>query len=212
MMPPFVPGRATPVEPRSTSFLAPPLRLTYELEPGPPLEDEAAEPAPAVAHVEESTDDSLPWLVRPGLGPVAEPGAIDEGETPTAGDALAQQSVRLDLNDEWETDQLAVLEEEDGSAEDVFESDAELFARLFDELEGSGTPVEPERHEIAPTSTPAESDPRQIEEVAARLERIARSLRERGPAGPLAGEATDPLGALITGYLLGLAERSTPSD
>ena len=41
-----------------------------------------------------------------------------------------------------------------------------------------------------------------IEDVARRLERIARSLREKGVPGPLA--SNDPLGALITGYLLGL--------
>lgn len=42
------------------------------------------------------------------------------------------------------------------------------------------------------------------EEVAQRLERIAALLRERGPMGPLAEENADQLGALITGYLIGL--------
>lgn len=44
-----------------------------------------------------------------------------------------------------------------------------------------------------------------VEEVAERLERIARSLRQHGLTGPLADR--DPLGALIAGYLLGSTSR-----
>jgi hypothetical protein len=45
-----------------------------------------------------------------------------------------------------------------------------------------------------------------IDELAARLERIAHALRQKGAAGPLTEAAGDPLGALITGYLLGMSD------
>jgi len=51
-------------------------------------------------------------------------------------------------------------------------------------------------------------DNMRIEEIAGRLEAIARALRERGPAGPIASQQRDPLGALITGYLVGYFEGS----
>jgi hypothetical protein len=44
-----------------------------------------------------------------------------------------------------------------------------------------------------------------VEGVAQRLERIARTLRERGATGPLEEDGSDPLGALITGYVLGMS-------
>ena len=44
-----------------------------------------------------------------------------------------------------------------------------------------------------------------IESVARRLEGIARTLREKGPTGPLEEHGSDPLGALITGYVLGIS-------
>jgi hypothetical protein len=47
----------------------------------------------------------------------------------------------------------------------------------------------------------------QAREMAARLEQIARALREHGPAGALSQPGGDPLAALITGYLLGSSQR-----
>jgi hypothetical protein len=44
-----------------------------------------------------------------------------------------------------------------------------------------------------------------LEEIAARLERIARSLRSRD-GGELSGDTSDPLEVLITGYALGYSE------
>jgi hypothetical protein len=51
-----------------------------------------------------------------------------------------------------------------------------------------------------------------VEDVASRLERIARALRERGPAGPLAEEGADALNALVTGYLLGFSDSETKRE
>jgi hypothetical protein len=68
-------------------------------------------------------------------------------------------------------------------------------------LENPPVPVTP----MLPVSWP---EPRRLEEVAERLEGIARSLRDPESAGSLAAHAKDPLGALITGYLLGYFEAS----
>lgn len=106
-------------------------------------------------------------------------------------------------------------------AEDAFESDAEMFVKLLDELEASaraeaakldqGEP-EPRRPPAPPGELARSSEAQRVEEIATRLERIARSLRERGPAGPLADEGGDPLGAMVAGYLLGLSERTLHDD
>jgi hypothetical protein len=52
----------------------------------------------------------------------------------------------------------------------------------------------------------------QARALAARLERIARALREQGPGGALSQRRGDPLAALITGYLLGSAEPARSRD
>jgi hypothetical protein len=62
-------------------------------------------------------------------------------------------------------------------------------------------------HALPATSAPTEESERVLE-VADRLERIARTLRQHGAAGPIVERETDPLGALITGYLLGYFEGS----
>jgi hypothetical protein len=60
-----------------------------------------------------------------------------------------------------------------------------------------------------PSGAAVAADPatEQAREMAARLERIARALREHGPAGALGQPGGDPLAALITGYLLGSSQR-----
>jgi hypothetical protein len=62
---------------------------------------------------------------------------------------------------------------------------------------------------IATLST---ADEARVRAIAERLERIARTLRERGSAAPLAEQPTDPLGALITGYLLGFSEANDAEE
>jgi hypothetical protein len=62
---------------------------------------------------------------------------------------------------------------------------------------------------IATLST---ADEARVRAIADRLERIARTLRERGSAAPLAEQPTDPLGALITGYLLGFSEANNAEE
>ena len=49
-------------------------------------------------------------------------------------------------------------------------------------------------------------DTSRLDRMADRLEEIARSLRQHEAAGSLIAQARDPLGALITGYLLGYFE------
>jgi hypothetical protein len=63
---------------------------------------------------------------------------------------------------------------------------------------------EPEPAAEAPAQV--EPAPRGLMEVVERLESIARSLRE-DPDGFLAGNAGDPLGLLVTGFVLGYSRR-----
>jgi hypothetical protein len=63
----------------------------------------------------------------------------------------------------------------------------------------------------APSPLESESAKRRAHEVADRLERIARALRERGPTGALLDDAADPLGAFVTGYVLGSAGKPVES-
>jgi hypothetical protein len=89
-----------------------------------------------------------------------------------------------------------------------------------DELEEPWQPAEPEEPVLpadanewdewgAAGDTPEEPNsapaPSAADSVAARLEEIARTLREHGPAGLLVGERQDPLHLLIAGYALGQA-------
>lgn len=79
---------------------------------------------------------------------------------------------------------------------------------------GPGAMVEADQRRIDPLAAllplAAASPLQYTEEVAQRLERIATLLRERGPMGPLAEENADQLGALITGYLIGLNQAQPP--
>jgi hypothetical protein len=60
---------------------------------------------------------------------------------------------------------------------------------------------------LAPADEPEpEPEPHPLMEVVERLESIARSLRE-DPDGFLAGNAGDPLGLLVTGFVLGYSRR-----
>jgi hypothetical protein len=74
-------------------------------------------------------------------------------------------------------------------------------AEEWDEWGAAGDTPEasdPEEPAHAPAASVGDS-------VAARLEEIARTLREHGPAGLLVGEHQDPLHLLIAGYALGHA-------
>jgi hypothetical protein len=70
-------------------------------------------------------------------------------------------------------------------------------------LAASGPSAHPMPYRTALADLP---DTAHLEEIAARLEGIARILREEGSAAPLLGPGRDPLGALITGYLVGYYE------
>lgn len=83
--------------------------------------------------------------------------------------------------------------------------DEEALQSLWDEAFAS-MPGGSDADAPAPAAKPPRPATPRVEQVAARLERIARALREEGPAGALADQGADPLGALITGYLLGVAE------
>jgi hypothetical protein len=75
--------------------------------------------------------------------------------------------------------------------------------RAWDEWASAGA-GEAAPEEAAPAPVPAPSLPA-ADSVAARLEEIARTLREHGPAGLLTGERSDPLHLFIAGYALGHA-------
>lgn len=199
MVRPFVPSRAEKAGSNAHAPLAPPLR---------------AKPAGEAARRTEPTDSSaeeLPWLTGSALPMEAPtPAADDDLELV---DELYSGAREVDLSDDQQTDwgTPADLDEpadvwSAGPTEEQPE-DEDLFDNLVRETDVGGRSEEEglmdEPPEFLPTTG---ADSQRVEEIAMRLERIARSLREGGAAGPLTGQGTDPLGALITGYILGVSE------
>jgi hypothetical protein len=72
---------------------------------------------------------------------------------------------------------------------------APVADRTWDEPAPAPAPLEPVSTSPAPAS----------DAIAGRLEEIARTLREHGPAGLLVADQKDPLHLLIAGYALGQA-------
>jgi hypothetical protein len=182
-----------------------------------------AEPisAPAVAAPEE--EDSLAWLWADDAGAlsleVTDEASLDGEEpwTETADPLLPLAEVEAqeptpELPSEPEP--WLTLEEE-GHAQPVAPSPdvalptpgaegnpSEWLAALAD---ASGAQAPAAESPTPPLPTPQHL-PAVLQEVADRLERIARSLRDQKPA-PLFGESgADPLQLLITGYALGFSE------
>lgn len=106
-------------------------------------------------------------------------------------------------------------------AHDIGDPDTDLPQQGFDAEEADAQPWEapaPPATEDLPwlempaegprvhTSEVEEAAPPRFAEVAERLEGIARALRE-DPDGFLAGDAGDPLGLLVTGFVLGYSRR-----
>jgi hypothetical protein len=167
-------------------------------EPLPPLRTSAAAPAyaglpvpeeePLVEVVTSSAEpppiDDLPWL---GSSP---PPAGDAHDSPHHGAAAPLDDDRdAQTADEYPPVGLTEI----GSEEEVPFIDLETLAALD---------PDPPALPHLPGQDPLERG--NAEEMAERLERLARSLRQRGATGPLTEAGSDPLGALITGYLLGL--------
>lgn len=64
----------------------------------------------------------------------------------------------------------------------------------------------PVAHPASAAASASQSPPAVLQDVADRLERIARSLRDRHPAQLFDESGADPLQLLITGYALGFSE------
>ncbi|HEX8360743.1 MAG TPA: hypothetical protein VF613_11560 [Longimicrobium sp.] len=135
--------------------------------------------------------EDLPWLEMPAEGPrvhTSETAADDEtpGWTPDApADSFAQES---DEVMPWAAPEPPIAD-----------SSWESILAPADEP----APAAESRAQAEPVAQPA---PHGLMEVVERLESIARSLRE-DPDGFLAGNAGDPLGLLVTGFVLGYSRR-----
>ncbi|HUE97119.1 MAG TPA: hypothetical protein VMN39_10690 [Longimicrobiaceae bacterium] len=209
MIPPFVPRRAAAATTNPAAHMVPPLRIRGEQEAGAPAPERmmVEHAQPEASH---QAEDGLPWLVDSMAVSGKTVEVAEETAPPMSSPPVPSlEGVReVELSDEWETDQLASIDPEDDVADPTSVSNADLFGDWLDELESvasrSGPPEMP-----PPSAAPsAAADPSRVEEVADRLEHIARALRERGPGGPLSDARSDPLGALIAAYLLGLSEGS----
>lgn len=190
--------------------------------PEPPRPERASEPveAPTPVEVVEAPapveEQEMPPLVdpldaaSPGVG--AAPADGEDGER-FWGDEVAEPWAELPVSSEPEAVMPAMEPEEIVMHEPTWlDFDvADEMALARDELlappawdYGLDTTAEP-RPVAEREPTPGRQSPA-LEDVAARLEQIARSLRERNPAELLA-TADDPLQLLIAGYAMGLAAR-----
>lgn len=216
---PAVPSRHTPAAPPAAAEpiapFVPQSRESREPEP----EDI---PVPVADLAPDPEEDDLPWLVPHEPAPDPEPAAGGELEWLTGAESVPQEP-SLSEDQDSPAVEAAPQPEPDAPApawlEEIWSSDEEeavepeapgprpIWAEesvLMDE----GAEFEPE----AGTSAPDAAPPAQplaasgaAAELADRLERIARTLRERTPMEVIAG-AEDPLEMLIAGYLLGRAE------
>jgi hypothetical protein len=160
---------------------------------------------------EEGPFDELPWLISddmPTPASLSDPAGAEAEGVPIADSA--REAFDSDWGAPWD-------EQETGG-----EAPASRGSPGYPDgapLAGpdAGAPFElyQEAQESVPTAAAPQagaapdSERSRAEHMAARLDAIARLLRERGPTGPLA--SGDPLGALITGYLLGSTGSEGPA-
>ncbi|MEX0912054.1 MAG: hypothetical protein WD031_01390 [Gemmatimonadota bacterium] len=214
----------------TTGALHPQDRSDRPAHPIPPLvtrgEPTLAEPPRGPALVGPLTTAQMrrsPDELDSGPGPGPEtPGlpAADDGEEPDASDAghALTDAASAAVSEGWD-DTGGWYEE--GETLLLGETETEDELALVD-LETSAAPADAATESVAPThpSAAGPSDPARrlfdrelpVDDIAARLERIARTLRTAGPEASLAEHRTDPLGALIAGYLLGLGESRSGGD
>jgi hypothetical protein len=153
---------------------------------------EEADAQPWEAPAPPASED-LPWLEMPAEGPrvhTSETAADDE----TPGWAPAAQDEVMP----WAAPEPPIAESTWNSILSPVDEPAPPAETSEPEQPAAWTPPEP----------PAQPEPapHALMEVVERLESIARSLRE-DPDGFLAGNAGDPLGLLITGFVLGYSRR-----
>lgn len=175
------PGGSTP-----NAFVFPPFAPPVFRAPAPPAPAALAPAAPVAVPPEEPTEDFGMEVPLP---------AHDVGDP----DDLPQQGFDAEEADSqpWETPAPPAAEDLpwlEMPADGPRVHPAEVAA-----------PAEPSWESIL---APADDEPapQRFGEVADRLESIARALRE-DPDGFLAGNSADPLGLLVTGFVLGYSRR-----
>lgn len=194
---------AATAEPGPGFDAAPPPVLEATPEPEPFAEGVFAAPAADVA------DE---WsLAAPEA---AEPPTVDEAPLPAFDEspAAAQPSFELSVEDGALSIEPAEAAPEPAPAPFVADAEAVIAAEpapfVPDAEPAAAAQPDPftaasEAEAIAPAAEPADSP---FDDVAARLEGIARMLRER-PDELLAGGSPDPLALLVTGYVMGYTAR-----
>jgi hypothetical protein len=185
--PPLGPAISPHPSPRHSSLG----ELTEPLAPFGVRAGRPAPPAPAEP-LAPASDLDVGLDLAPLAPLVPEIDAIDSGS------GAVDDLPWLDL-DEPVAERVATEGEEPVEREEPQKPAAPALAtdtREWDEWGAAGDT--PEAPAPAPTG-------QEVDSVAARLEEIARTLREHGPAGLLVGEQQDPLRLLIAGYALGHA-------
>jgi len=120
------------------------------------------------------------------------------------GVALETPEADAGAEEEWQDDLLSPAQGE--------EAGPEFEASFFAPEPRGALPLAPARsgavRSEAPESPASTIERARVEDLAVRLEEIAHTLREHGPARLLLSQARDPLSALIAGYLVGYLENS----
>lgn len=198
---------AATAEPGPGFDAAPPHVLEATPEPEPFTEGVFDAPAADVA------DEADAWsLAAPEA---AEPPAVDEAPLPSFDEspAAAEPSFELSVEDGALTIEPAAAAPEPAPAPFVADAEAVIAAEpapFVPDAEPAAA-AEPDPFTAASVAeaeaaAPAEPADSPFDDVAARLEGIARMLRER-PDELLAGGSPDPLALLVTGYVMGYTAR-----
>jgi hypothetical protein len=193
------PNPDPPERPGNGSPLLRPARRRTEAPAPRPAPESALGPFSAAAR--RAASDELP-----GLGYQAEESSLEDEaewlELESAGDAPIAEDALEPLAEAAEPGQEPLLGEELIAPPE--------WEYGYEEAVGSDAPAR-----SAPPAEAARRPSPALEDVAARLEQIARSLRGGSPSDLLSG-AADPLQVLIAGYALGLeagrATQGSPPD
>jgi len=193
--------------------------------PAPAVEWAEAEPSGAAG----AADDAFPDFTldeAPAAAPspadwslstpeAAEPPSVTEAPLPTWEESPGAPSYDVSLDEDAaafviEPAEVAEAEEPVAAAEPrPFVADTEAVIAAEPPLAGEAAGPDPFTAASvaeAEVVAPAEGVPGPFDDVAARLEAIARMLRER-PDELLAGGSSDPLALLVTGYVMGYTAR-----
>jgi hypothetical protein len=199
----------TDVEPEPSA--APVTDFAFDEEPSAappsfaePFPDFAFDEAPAAAAPVSSAEE--PWAVdtADSVDPVDTPPAVAEA-FPTWDEAPAAEGASADSVDEAAAP--AVAESASAAEPPPFVADEEavMAAEPQPSAADDAAPAPTAAAEAEAMAAPASAGS-PFEDVAGRLEAIARTLRER-PDELLAGASSDPLALLVTGYVMGYTAR-----